>query len=176
MLESIKSGISESDQVDRRLFEAAENSGLEAIQVGLKQERAVPRFKVVGKEDSGLNDTVNLGISHKNIDFLDDSFLVADEGEHNMDKVMHKALETALIKLKSKRSTAAVLRIINETNQSDEEQTVNHSPTPSFFSAQQLAKILKEDYGREKRRQDSVLTEQNFNRVLGSSLTEGKLN
>ena len=36
MLESIKSGISESDQVDRRLFEAAENSGLDSVQVGLK--------------------------------------------------------------------------------------------------------------------------------------------
>lgn len=134
MLESIKSGFSGSDHAERRLFEAVDKVLLDNLQVGCEKERVSPRFKVVGKDYADADDTVNLGLFGKSIDFLDDSFLVADEGEHNMDKVMHRALETALIKLKQKRSTAAVLRIIDETNQSEDEQSVVHSPTPSFFS------------------------------------------
>ena len=37
-----------------------------------------------------------------------------------MDKVMQEALEAALKKLKQKRSTVAILRIIDETNLSEE--------------------------------------------------------
>ena len=135
MLESIKSGFSGSDHAERRLFEAAEKVVLDNLRVGYRKERVSPRFKVVGKDYNDADDTVNLGLFGKSIDFLDDSFLVADEGEHNMDKVMHRALETALIKLKQKRSTTAVLCIIDETNHSEDEQSFVHSPTPSFFSA-----------------------------------------
>ena len=50
MLESIKSGFSVSDHVERRLFEAADKVELDNLQVRFKKERVSPRFKVLGKD------------------------------------------------------------------------------------------------------------------------------
>lgn len=100
--------------------------------------------------------------------------------EQNMDKVMQEALEAALKKLKQKRSTVAILRIIDETNLSEEHSLptspCKQSVQQSIFTPKQLAKMLKEDFMRARRNSNpNELTEKNIKNALTRSLNEGKL-